>query len=161
MSGGQGGLGAGLWGPPGVIVTMLVLGCGGAPAPSTPKPAMGRLAAGAGHTCVIDGAGVTRCWGSNVDGQLGDGSEADSLSPRVVALPVDARALAAGSYHACALAAGASVACWGWNANGQIGDGSRQNQRQPFTLDGLAQVEAIAAGSYHSCAVVRDGAVRC
>ena len=60
----------------------------------TPVPVAGGLTGGlsfasvstAGlHTCAVTTAGVVYCWGFNGDGQLGDGSTTDRLTPvRVV-----------------------------------------------------------------------------
>ena len=65
---------------------------------------MGRLSAGAGHTCAVEHDGRVSCWGSNPDGQLGDGSETDSPLPTRLSGLAGIRGVAAGSYHTCALA---------------------------------------------------------
>src|SRR5207249_1684911 len=43
------------------------------------------VTAGAVHTCGVTAAGTAFCWGRNVEGQLGDGTTTDRLTPvRVV-----------------------------------------------------------------------------
>lgn len=50
------------------------------------------LSAGSGHTCALTTSATVKCWGSNTNGQLGNGSTIDS-----------ATAVAAGINHSCAL----------------------------------------------------------
>src|SRR4051794_12583449 len=58
----------------------LLLGCQAA-SRAAPEQARGLLTAGAGHTCVVAKNGGVSCWGSNPDGQLGDGTVIDSAFP--------------------------------------------------------------------------------
>jgi len=91
------------------------------------------IAAGAGHTCVVLRDFSVRCWGLNVDGQLGIGTsdnrgdEADERGDRLpnVALGGTSGAvssLAAGANHTCAVQAGV-IKCWGTNLHGRLGVG--------------------------------------
>src|SRR3954447_2874166 len=144
------------WGPSAVTLVVAVVsfgvGCGSGAGPAAVvAPIEGRLAAGAGHTCVVEHAGAVSCWGSNADGQLGDGTEIDSPRPGPVSGLSGAAQLAAGSYHTCALTAAGTVSCWGWNVGGQIGDGTNTNRLAAFQVPALPTVAAVAAGSYHSC----------
>ena len=85
------------------------------------------LGAGAGHSCVVATNGRVYCWGSNKDGEVGDGTEIDTPNPGPVLNVENAIAVSAGSYHACALIADGTVRCWGWNVAGQVGDGTMFN----------------------------------
>lgn len=85
---------------------------------------------GVGHTCVRHISGVVRCWGANVDGQLGDGSSSSiggpmgrTLSAQVglVGLPEPAISLAVGALHTCVLLSDRTVRCWGQAMHGQTG----------------------------------------
>jgi alpha-tubulin suppressor-like RCC1 family protein len=84
------------------------------------------VAAGQSHTCAIDTAGKAWCWGSNLSGQLGDGSPADTIRklPGAVASSLTWSSIAAGQSHACAVSDAGVAWCWGANESGQGGDGT-------------------------------------
>jgi alpha-tubulin suppressor-like RCC1 family protein len=121
------------------------------------------LEAGAGHTCALLETGAVICWGWNVNGQLGNGTNTDSRLPADVGpLPGPAVAVAAGDQHTCALIDDGSVVCWGANASGQLGNGTRQRKNTPAPVLGLASnAVELAAGGAHTCALLTDGRVQC
>ncbi|MEZ4390644.1 MAG: hypothetical protein R3A48_06070 [Polyangiales bacterium] len=77
----------------------------------------------ADHTCARLRVGGLRCWGANGGVQLGDGTAADSLTPRAVEGVGAVIEVAAGEAHTCAVVQGGRVLCWGDNAVGQLGQG--------------------------------------
>ena len=79
-----------------------------------------QITAGDNHMCALDSAGAAYCWGHNSDGELGDGSTADSSVP----VAVDTSGvlagktltqITAGSDHTCALDSTGAAYCWGDN----------------------------------------------
>ena len=65
------------------------------------------IAAGERHTCAVTIQGGVKCWGSNHDGQLGDGTTVDRVAPiGVSGLMSGMRAVVAGEQHTCGLTAG-------------------------------------------------------
>lgn len=122
-----------------------------------------QLSAGERHTCARTSAGGARCWGNNVDSQLGDGSLATQTAPvNVSGLASGVAAVAAGSYHSCAIAGGGSIRCWGANSDGQVGNGSTDTQFTPTVLEYPAQgVSRISAGDAHTCALATAGEALC
>ncbi len=119
------------------------------------------IAAGDRHSCAVTGIGSVECWGSNIFGQLGDGSTVDRLAPVAAAGLVGAVAVVAGSRHTCALTAEGGVDCWGQNAYGQLGSGGGSSLT-PVGVAGLAfGVRSISAGDRHTCAVTVGGGAKC
>jgi len=133
-----------------------------------PSPApVEKITTGREHTCAILDDGSVSCWGNNVVGQLGDGTNINKNTPtQTLPLGQGAVAISAGgteeSFHTCALLDDGSVSCWGSNSNGQLGDGTVINRNTPTQTLPLGQsAVAIAAGTDHTCAVLDDGSVSC
>lgn len=145
-----------------VSLLLLPLSCAhNAPQTAALSVSQTRISAGASHTCVLSDTSELSCWGSNVDGQLGDGTTQDRHAAVVVLGVSGATAVSAGSYHGCALLQSEEVSCWGWNSFGQTGTEAGLALRRASTVDGLMHVRAIASGGYHSCALSTDGSGRC
>ncbi len=106
---------------------------------------------------------AVKCWGSNDQGQLGDNSIAQRLTPvDVVGLAGGVAAVATGASHSCALTTAGGVKCWGDNTYGQLGDNTQTQRLTPVNVSGLASgVKAIAAGDNHTCALTNAGGVKC
>ena len=120
------------------------------------------LAAGGEHTCARFTDGFVRCWGSNVFGQLGDGTTTEKSSPTAVPGLSLVDKLATGYGHTCARVASvpSSVRCWGSNEFGQLGDGTTTSRRSPTYVPGLIASQ-VAARANHTCALRPGGSVRC
>ncbi len=121
------------------------------------------VAGGYDHICAVDGTKRVWCWGSNVNGELGNGLTGVTASPQPTLVldaqgqPIHAEALAAGYHATCALASDGSVSCWGSIANFADG-GADASAGAPFaipigvTMSGAdRQIEAHAYTT-HFCA---------
>jgi alpha-tubulin suppressor-like RCC1 family protein len=134
---------------------------------STPAPVPGltsvvELAAGYQHACARKSDGTVWCWGSNVTGEIGDGTLANRPSPVPVATAInDFIQLSAGLGHTCGLRSNGTVWCWGDNSYGQLGDGTGVSRTIPGQVINLGGVAQITAGLYHNCALTGDGTVWC
>ena len=110
------------------------------------------------------------CWGSNLFGQLGDGTTTPKTTPTpVIELHHGVKAISAGYDNTCALLTHGAVKCWGTNSFGGLGDGSIGGPEascecavKPVEVSGLQSgAKAISTGGYHSCALTNAGAVKC
>lgn len=79
------------------------------------------LAAGNQHFCTRTRGGEIYCWGSNYNGQLGDGTTLYREKPVKVPGVTHTRALALGENHTCVLTQQREVMCWGAHqGNGRL-----------------------------------------
>lgn len=128
--------------------------------------AVGRVAASSGSNCLQLATGSLKCWGSNANGLLADGSAASVTQS---AVPVNATTLSgkfidvAGGYsgHMCALRDDRTVWCWGLGSSGQLGNSSNSTSRTPVQVSNLTNVQSIIAGYRHTCATKTDGSMWC
>jgi alpha-tubulin suppressor-like RCC1 family protein len=122
-----------------------------------------RISAGSTHSCAITAAGGVICWGGNFDGQLGNGSNADSLTGVPVSgLVSDVAAVGAGGFFTCALTTVGGVKCWGINGDGTLGNNSTISSAIPVAPIGLeVGIVALSVGYAHACALTAMGGVKC
>lgn len=94
-----------------------------------------QIAGGAFSAYALLSDGSVKAWGSNGDGQLGDGSGTDQTTPVPVSgLNSGVTQIAAGVLSGYALSTDGRVRAWGSNDIGQLGDGSAANQRTPVVV---------------------------
>jgi alpha-tubulin suppressor-like RCC1 family protein len=140
------------------------LGIGSAgEARSTPQPVAGamkfaHLSAGANHTCGLTEGGDVHCWGSNLLGQLGNGSLTNSATPVKVRANLKFVAVSAGFTHTCGITTEGGVHCWGDGRQGQLGIGSSGGSiTSPAAtpIPGLTFLN-VAAGGAFTCGRTRE-----
>src|SRR2546426_11861040 len=88
-------------------VALAVAACGGETSPTQPAArTFARVSAGGAHTCGFTSGGAAYCWGSKGNGELGDGTTADRLSPVTVAGVASLASSSAGCGRTCGVLAG-------------------------------------------------------
>lgn len=124
--------------------------------PSTTPPASS-LSASA-HSLTLQN-GTAWAWGTNYNGQLGDGDTYNSSRPLVVNGLNNIIAIASGGSHSLAVTAEGKVWSWGANASGQLGTDTNTDSAVPIEITRLSGITAVAAGENHSLALSGNGKV--
>lgn len=136
-----------------------------------------QIVTGSRFTCALLTDGSVKCWGSNGDGQLGQGSlsgirgSASQMGVNLPAVDLDGTAtqISAGFAHVCALLTDGSVKCWGKNDMGQLGQGhtntvgddpNEMGANLPAIDLGGTAVQ-VSAGLSYACALLTGGTVKC
>lgn len=147
------------------------------PAPDAAAGSFASVSAGQDHTCGLTTAGAAYCWGSDREGQLGDGGEQygvpDKPDPARVAGGLAFRGVVANrgggvgaggsESFACGIAEDGRLFCWGSNALGELGLGSdpRWSVREPTEVSGGRRWADVALGARHTCALTVEGEAWC
>ena len=98
--------------------------------------------------------GQVWAWGTNENGELGNGSDVASNVPVQAVGLTNVVAVDAGHNHALALDGNGKVWSWGRNFDGQLGLGTNNwKESQPQEIPTLSNVTAISAGGMHSMAL--------
>jgi alpha-tubulin suppressor-like RCC1 family protein len=132
------------------------------------------ISAGKDHTCGVESGGAQKvwCWGTNDNGQLGNG-KIDSFGTPSQVGGIDsvdpAVNISAGGNFTCATLASGQLKCWGLNGNGQLGNNTYQatNSSTPgYTLASTgvnlsAVANVTAGGDGGTCALMGNGSLKC
>ena len=101
------------------------------------------ISAGYDHTCALLSDGGVRCWGSNNNGQLGDGTSTDRTSPPSSDINLGsgytAIGISSGGGHTCAMLDDGDMKCWGASGSGQLGNNAGFNggdEKTPVFIQG-------------------------
>lgn len=150
------------------------------PEPVTPQPLVSaaaltflQVSAGGYHACGVTMDNRAYCWGYNVEGQLGSGTNTGpelcngavgpfpcSTRPVLVAGAHRFRQISAGFFHTCGVTTDNRAFCWGIN-RGALGDGTADERDAPVPVAGGLQFRQVDAGNSHSCGVTTDNRAFC
>jgi len=134
-------------------------------------PAFTALVLGHAHACGLTTSGGILCWGSNAQGQLGDGTFTDRAAPTPVKTDVTFMSLAAGYSFTCGLSTAGDAYCWGTDVDRElVGGGVRSCtvpgyygeliavscSNVPVRIDAPTKLTSLAASVVTSCGVTTD-----
>lgn len=137
------------------------------------------ISAGGTHSAVLKSDGTVWAWGSNMFGQLGNGTSTDWSTPNPTPTQVigpdsigylsDIVSISCGAFHTVALKSDSTVWTWGNNWAGQLGLGTTPDYTTPTTFphqvvgpDSIGQMNnivQIAAADTHTALLKSDGTV--
>jgi alpha-tubulin suppressor-like RCC1 family protein/UDP-3-O-[3-hydroxymyristoyl] glucosamine N-acyltransferase len=118
------------------------------------------IAVGGYHACARLPDATAVCWGSNVQGELGNGTTSAVNVPVAVVGLTDVVSMSAAIWSTCAVKTDGTVACWGTPTELGIG-ASGGLELIPVTNPHLSGVTAISSGHSHHCALKSDETLAC
>lgn len=93
------------------------------------------VSVGSSHTCAILDNGSVKCWGRNIEGQLGYGDSTPRNKPESYVLDLGASrtaiSITSSANHNCVVLDNHTIKCWGLNNFGQLGYGDTNKRDKP------------------------------
>ena len=119
------------------------------------------VVAGYEHACLLTDTGTVACWGTNVSGELGDGTFENRESPAPV-VDLDAVVqVVIGESHSCARREDGSIWCWGLAGWGALGPVGWMNQPSPVHVPLSRPAVDVAAVFSTTCALDDEQVIWC
>jgi alpha-tubulin suppressor-like RCC1 family protein len=114
---------------------------------------------GGTHACGTTATGTVHCWGSNVNGALGNGTSSPGTTPSTVNSAMPLAFVTAGGAHSCAVSPIAIAQCWGANAAGQLGNGTSASAFSPTAAPSATNMSLMSSGPDYTCGVTAGAAI--
>lgn len=116
------------------------------------------VSSGNNHTVAIKSDGTLWAWGTNYNGQLGNGIDGGIyLVPIQIGSENNWESVEVGSNFSLAIKTDGTLWGWGNNVRGQLGDGTTNNKLIPTQIGTSNTWSLISAGWYHVLAIKSDG----
>jgi alpha-tubulin suppressor-like RCC1 family protein len=121
-----------------------------------------QVTAGGLHSCGLTVSGDAWCWGTNqdgaqgvTDGQLGDGTRTERISPVKVQTTLKFSSLFASNNLTCGISSGTAY-CWGRGGHGALGNGSTKDQLVPTKVATSVGFKQLTGGPTFTCGLSAD-----
>ncbi|MBI2235192.1 MAG: hypothetical protein HYU57_09490, partial [Micavibrio aeruginosavorus] len=129
------------------------------------KGAWKQVSAGLWNTCAVKTNGALYCWGSDSDGQLGNGATTGNQTSPVQesTAATDWASVSVGATHTCAVKTNGTLYCWGDDTYGELGNGATTGDQASPVQESTAATDwaSVSAGVDHTCAVKTNGTLYC
>jgi alpha-tubulin suppressor-like RCC1 family protein len=116
-----------------------------------------QVSSGNAHTCGVTSDNRGYCWGSNSQGQLGDGTTTDRRTPVPVSGTLRFRQISAGFFATCGVTTDSQAYCWGNNEIGVLGNGTTTPSLTPVRVAGGHLFRHVQVKFEHACALTTTG----
>ncbi len=138
-----------------------------------------QVVASAGYSCALLEGDTVKCWGRNVNGQLGQGdtdNRGDAVGEMAMLSAIalgdvssGISAIDAHGSHACALLGDGALRCWGFGGAGQLEQGDTATLGDQPNEMGINLANAriggvasqVSAGTAQTCAVLTGNVLKC
>ena len=150
---------------------------------SNPLTEVIQIASGNLTSCALIKDGSVKCWGSGINGQLGNDNAGVNYASAYPAHVVkehgsntpltNVTQTTVGDHHACAIHSNGQVKCWGKGENGRLGNKGLIDKDHPVGVIDVVNTSGteetlrlnaivrVSAGTNHTCAINTDGNVKC
>lgn len=95
------------------------------------------VSVGINHSCAIEPTGDIHCWGSNSNGQIGDGTTTNQQNAKRVQVGTGFKSILTGGSFTCGVSLDNRAYCWGSNELGKLGLGDTVDRHSPALVPNL------------------------
>lgn len=124
------------------------------------------VSTGNNHSCGITKNDYLKCWGSNTNGQIGDGTSGagnDRFSPVLVDNGTKYLTVSAIASTTCGITLAGVLKCWGSDSQGLLGDGAGvgSDVLSPQAIDVGVTYQSLVMNSSNACAITTGQILKC
>jgi alpha-tubulin suppressor-like RCC1 family protein len=117
------------------------------------------ISVGFNHIIALKTNGTIWSWGSNFDGQLGNGNTTTLLSPTQIGTDTDWASISTGGFSSYAIKNNGSLYAWGQNSFKQLGDGTTISKNTPTLIGNSTDWGMIKGSNYSVLALKTNGSL--
>ena len=117
------------------------------------------ISVGFNHIIALKTNGTISSWGSNFDGQLGNGNTTTLLSPTQIGTDTDWASISTGGFSSYAIKNNGSLYAWGQNSFKQLGDGTTISKNIPTLIGNSTDWGMIKSSNYSVLALKTNGSL--